>query len=408
MWTTYPGLLSRVNRGAALPSHCLGFSLDHMGRSAFLPPSMLVFLLACSGGGDPAPEDASAVPRPSEVVFQAVDAGTGGPLADQRMTVRYLVRAPITLDAASVKRVPAAEPYAIRHRVARDSLVVEVRLEAPSYHRLDTALSAARGRTSGPHTIRMARRLDRPSVPGRTPSPSEPPSPGPSEVAVGGPPPAGSPEAGAEPSGTTPPDPAETAEETAVSRRRAGDRAFERGDWAAAVEAYARLSAPSNAAGPGGMAYHEALVRKGVAHMRLDQWDRAVSTLLEAVSHESAGFAAHLRLAEAQCGAGEIEAGLRTLARIAGLRDRVPPRQRSGALLLAQYQRGVCLHRAFERSDGRIQTRRAGNRALRALNSFVDRGERLSPAPAPLDAAIIDARERVRAIRERLGGRGGG
>lgn len=83
-----------------------------------------------------------------------MDGGTGGPLADDEMTVRYLARSPITLDGASVDRIPEAEPCTIRHRVARDGLVVEVRSEAFSYHRVDTALSVGRGRTGGPHAIR--------------------------------------------------------------------------------------------------------------------------------------------------------------------------------------------------------------------------------------------------------------
>jgi len=48
----------------------------------------------------------------------------------------------ITLDAAGLERVSSLEPYRVEESVAEDSLVVEVRLEAASYHRLDTVLAS--------------------------------------------------------------------------------------------------------------------------------------------------------------------------------------------------------------------------------------------------------------------------
>ena len=104
------------------------------------------------------------------MVLQAVDAGTGGGLSNDRLQVRYLVRAPITLDSSAVEEIPATEPYRIEHEIAEDSLVVEVRLEAPSYHRVDTVLAVARGSSAGPFTIRMTRQLGRQATTGSTPS----------------------------------------------------------------------------------------------------------------------------------------------------------------------------------------------------------------------------------------------
>ncbi|NND83997.1 MAG: hypothetical protein HKN46_02500, partial [Acidimicrobiia bacterium] len=58
----------------------------------------------------------------TELVFQAVDAGTGSLLRDEEMVVRYLVREPIVFDIASVDRVSTGEPYEISHQVAEPNL----------------------------------------------------------------------------------------------------------------------------------------------------------------------------------------------------------------------------------------------------------------------------------------------
>ncbi|MFV2007434.1 MAG: hypothetical protein ACC667_08300, partial [Longimicrobiales bacterium] len=168
----------------------------------------MILVVACSGEADSPAQVPLGEPEASEIVLQAVDAGTGAALSDDRMTVRYLVRSPITLDASAAERVPSGETYQIEHAVAEDRLVIELRLEAPSYHRLDTVLSVARGSSAGPFTIRMARRLDR--VVGGRPPPST-----------------------ARPiSRPAPADPDAGIDRTAL---RAGDRAFQSGDWAAAT-----------------------------------------------------------------------------------------------------------------------------------------------------------------------------
>ena len=133
-----------------------------MVRHVLKSATVLMVLGGCSADPGPAPDSAPTGPAErSEVVFQAVDAGTGGALNDAELTVRYLVRYPVTLDAADVVRVASAEPHRIAHEVSADSMVVELRLEAGSYHRLDTVLSVAKGATTNPLTVRMARRLER-------------------------------------------------------------------------------------------------------------------------------------------------------------------------------------------------------------------------------------------------------
>ncbi len=373
-----------------------------MARYVLLALSHLSLLAACSGDVDirSGSDEPALPPRESEVVLQAVDAGTGSALADGEMTVRYLVRSPITLTASSVERVPATRPYRIRHRVGRDSLVVEVRLEAPSYHRLDTALSVERGGSSGPHTIRMARRLESggggPRPPSRetaAPAAGPPPDGGEASPAVSG------------PASTEPAAPDAGVDRSAIET---GDRAFERGEWSAAVAAYSGMTPPESRSGAYAREYQEALVRLGVSHLRLGDWGAAPESLEEAVSYDSAGYAAYLRLAEARCAAGRTDEGLQTLARIAAARQRMPEGVRRQALLFVQYQRGVCLHRAFEATEGPVPMLRAGSRAIRTLERFIEGSEGLAPAPPPLDSAMTDARSRVEAIKDRLRAAGRG
>ena len=126
---------------------------------------MAGLLAGCAGEeGLPLEDEPTGAPESSEILLQAVDAGTGGALADAQLTVRHLVRFPVTLDESAVESVPVGEPYSISHPISWDSLVVEVRLEAASYHRLDTVLAVARGGTTGATTLRMTRRLTRSSA----------------------------------------------------------------------------------------------------------------------------------------------------------------------------------------------------------------------------------------------------
>ncbi|MBT4186491.1 MAG: hypothetical protein HOE14_04695, partial [Gemmatimonadales bacterium] len=81
-------------------------------------------LAACSAEPPVAVQVALGAPESSALSFQAVDAGTGAALTDNRMTVRYLVRAPITLNVAAVETVLSGEPYELSHDIAEERLVV--------------------------------------------------------------------------------------------------------------------------------------------------------------------------------------------------------------------------------------------------------------------------------------------
>lgn len=356
--------------------------------------ALLLSLLvpACTDGEPTSSEPAAGPPRESAVVLQAVDAGTGGALSNDDLTVRYLVRSPITLDAAEVQRVSASEPYRIEHPVAEDSLVVEIRLEAPSYHRVDTVLSVARGGSSGPFTIRMTRKLGR-------------------QAAAGGRPPRTSSGSRASPSRPEPP-PSTTAEAPGdgIDRTvmRAGDRAFERGDWSSARASYDRMEAPTGTSGEYAREYQRALLRKGISHINLGEWGSAMETLEESVASDFPDPSAYLHLGRAQCAVGLIEVGRRTLAGMERL-ESISPAERPGVLAMAEYHRAICAQREFESAEGTVNRLQTGSRAIQELESFIEAARALSPVPSRVESALIDARARVEKIREELraAGRGG-
>ena len=126
----------------------------------FATPVLLSAAAACYGPPETPVAEPLGHPEAAAILVQAVDAGTGAALSDAEMTVRYLVRSPITLDASSVVQVTSLEPYEIRHVIQEDTLVLEMRLEATSYHRLDTVLAVPKGTTAGPLTMRLSRRPD--------------------------------------------------------------------------------------------------------------------------------------------------------------------------------------------------------------------------------------------------------
>lgn len=334
----------------------------------------MILIGACSGEVDSPAEVQLSDPEPSEIVLQAVDAGTGAALSDDRMTVRYLVRSPITLDASATEYVSSGEPYRIEHPVAEERLVVELRLEAASYHRLDTVLSVARGSSAGPFTIRMARRLDR--VAGRRPRPTTAARP------INRPAPA-DPDAGID-----------------RSALRAGDRAFQSEDWVAAASAYARMGAPPRATGTYAGEYVQALVNRGISHINLGEWGGALDALEEAVGFESATSAAFLRLTQAQCSVGRTDAARRTLIELGG--RPIPAGERASVLALVEYQRAMCSQHEFGRAESAIEVVRSGGRAIQEFNAFIELGDAVAPSTAEVDAALADARSRVEAIRERM------
>jgi len=338
----------------------------------------------CSAESDASSEAPTNDPERSEIVVQAVDAGTGAALTDERLTVRYLVRTPITLDASAVDRVATSEPYRIAHSVSEDSLVVELRLEAQSYHRMDTVLAVARGASAGPHTVRMTRRLDRVAAAGpaaearrtEAPSPATPPA-------------------------SRPADPDAGIDQTAL---REGNAAFQAGDWVAATTAYLNMVEPPSRTGPYARAYQEALVRLGVSHINLGEWAGALNALELAVSFDSPGFNAYLTLSQAQCQVGRTDDGRRSLDLLEGMTGSIPSQERPVVMALVAYQRAVCSQGDFERTESALQRVQRGSLTIQALEAFIEQGDALNPQPARLQQALGDARRRIAEIRNRMRG----
>lgn len=335
-------------------------------------------LSGCYTPPDPPAEARPGAHEPSELTFQAVDAGTGGALEDAEMTVRYLVRAPITFDATAVDHVPSIEPYRISYDVADPNLVLEVRLEAASYHHLDTVLSVPRGGSAGPLTMRMSRRLD---LVAHQPEPEPEPEPTPPRP---------------------PPNVARDGENRTALQN--GNRAFERNDWLAATEAYQRMPPPVDQTSEYGRQYVEAKTRQGIAHINRSEYARALEVLEEAARLDSPPPNTFLRLAEAQCAVGRTEEGRGTLAQLSRARNRMTPTMQNLVTAMIEYRRGVCTHGEFERAETTRERVRTGSTAMQELQGFIQGAEQMSPRPAEVDRAVEDAQRRVEQIRRSVGG----
>lgn len=300
-------------------------------------------------------------------------------LQDPEMTVRYLVREPIVFDVASVQEVPTDEPYEIRHEVGDSVLVVELRLEAASYHTLDTAVSVGRGASAGPLTMRMSRRLDRAAD---QPETDPDPRPEPDEVAPA------------------------TPAELGRTAMRQGDGAFGQGSWLEATEAYQRMPAPSDEMSEYGRDYLEARIRQGVAHINRSEFARALEILEEVTAMESPGPGAYLRLAQTQCAVGRTEEGRGTLAQVDRARGRLDAVEQSRVAAMVAYHRGVCSHGELDRAQTTRERVRAGAQAIQELNAFIEGARAMSPVPPQVYEAVQDAEQRVEEIRRRAGGGG--
>jgi hypothetical protein len=344
-------------------------------------PLLVLLTLAAGCSGDPrgALAEPSTGPRQaSEVTFQAVDAGTGDALTDPRMTVRYIVRSPITLDAVGRDTVSSAEPYRISHEVEVDSLVLEVRLEAPSYHRRDTILAVARGTAVGPLTVPMSRRLTaRDGSEGR-PEP-ETGSRNTREPAVENRPAAGSNE----------------------SALRAGDRAFARGRWFEAAAAYQRMPVPTRA-GAYARAYQQGMVNRGVAHIRLNELGAALEALEVAVAMETPNPQVYRYLGHVLCAVGRVDDGLDALDEIEDMADEIPAAQRPLALAFGKYEEGLCRKRSFDRTEVTLNLVSAGRSVIAALDDFVDRAGDVEQPPRELTQAVEHAEGLLEEVRSRM------
>lgn len=336
--------------------------------------AILTALGGCYTPPEPPPTTRAAAMETTGLVLQAVDAGTGSLLQDEEMTVRYLVRKPIVFDAASVDLVPTNEPYQISHEVGEPELVVEVRLEADSYHRLDTVVSVPRGGSVGPLTMRMSPRLDRVAS-----QPEEEPEPVQREP---------------------------TAVEIGRAAKSVGDRAFQRGSWLEATEAYQRMPAPSDEMSQYGREYLQAKVRQGEAHVNRSEYARALEILEEVVDMESPGPNAYLGLAQTQCAVGRTEEGRGTLALLDRAKNRLGAIEQSTVAAMIAYHRGVCSYGEFDRAETTRERVRTGAQAMQELNAFIEGARAMSPVPRRVVEAVEDAERRVAEIRRRAGGGG--
>ncbi len=338
----------------------------------------LLLLGGCAPEGPRREQAPAQEPATSEVLVQAVDATTGAELSDAEVTIRYLARAPITLDAAGVDRVPSAEPYRITGPVAEDSLVLELRLEAPSYFKLDTVVSVARGSTAGPFRLAMAPRTDR-------------------RAAGGG---GGAPTGGRTPA-APPPQPSGAEDEDRTSLL-AGDRAFETGDWRTAAGQYRRMITPRNRAGAYAREYQRALVRQGIAFINLGDWQGALEALQEAVAFDFREYTAFFYLGQVQCVVGQYEAGRQSLNHIREwLTLHISEAQRPVVFALLDFQLGMCSYGEF--SNARIQADldRARQRALGEFQSFMDKANAFPAMPPEIQAAVGQAQRIMSEIRVR-------
>lgn len=351
-----------------------------MDRSGLVILAGAALLGACSGGDDPATDAPLPDPASSALAFQAVDAGTGAALANRELTVRYLVRAPVTIDETAVDEVASAEPSRVAHSVAEDSLVVEVRLEAPSYHTMDTVLAVARGNEAGPFTLRMTRRLEQAA---------SRPAPRPATRPAAEPP------------------PAEMGGGIDLNALRAGDRAFRGGSWLDAVEAYRRMTEPPDPTGSYARDYQAALVRRAESHMNLGEMAAALEVLEEASSFDFPNYNVWLRLGQVRCEVGRTDEGRAALDRVDEMAPSLNRRQRPLAVALAQYRRGLCSQRDFERAEGAIAVVRAGAEAVQTLETFLELAGEVPNPPQALTSAVADAENRIEEIREQAR-RGGG
>ncbi|MEQ9400625.1 MAG: hypothetical protein RJQ04_15790 [Longimicrobiales bacterium] len=351
-----------------------------------LRPLVVAALLAaaaCSPGPDLPPEAPDRAAEESRLTVQAVDAGTGAALSDDAMRVRYLVRTPVTVDAAAVDEVSTTEPYAVAHAVATDSLVVELRLEAASYHTLDTVVAVARGASVGPLTVRMARRLDRAaSTDARARPGASTPAP-----------------AAARPQPTAPSAPADGIDRTGL---RAGDQFFQAGRWLDAVASYRTMATPSDPSGAYAREYQGGLVRKALAHLELGEFAGALESLEAAVAMPYPHPDGHLRLAAVQCSVGRIDPGLATVTRLEQRVDQLPAGERPRASALARYEAGRCYHRAFGQAEGTLPRIRVGNQAVQAFEAFLEAAPGVSGGGTEMATAVVDARAKVEEIRTAL------
>lgn len=355
---------------------------------SLLLAALTVVVPGCSGDAEPAADVPLPDPEPAELSLRAVDAESGEELGDDEMTVRYLVRTPITLDAAEVERVASGEPYRIAHDISSDSLVVEIRMEAPSYEPLDTVLRVARGASIGPVDLPLGatrERMAEATAPtASAPGPDESAAPPPSRPSTSG-------AAGQAPAGASGAD---------MEILRRADEAFNSGDWMTAADAYRRMSEPRSRSGDYVREYVLSRVRLGISHINLGEWQRAHQALREAVSYDFREYSGYFYLAQVQCTLGQFGAGRESLSTITGrLAWTISEQQRPVVLALVEFQRAMCSYGEFQRAQGAQAVDQAGRRALQDFREFIEHGEGMNPTPPAVQSAMDQARQIMAGMR---------
>jgi len=297
--------------------------------------------------------------------------------------VRYLVRSPITEDAVAAEAVPSAEPYRIVHEISADSLVLEVRLEASSYHRLDTTLAVARGASAGPLTVRMSRRLDRaaqaPTRPAPRPAATTPAS-GSGQPAAA----AADPDAGLD-----------------RSALQAGDEAFRAGSWFEAATAYERMPAPSGT-GAYARAYQQGMVNRGISHINLAEMGSAIDALETAAAVGLRNHQAFRYLGHVQCAVGRIDEGLDALDELEDMGSDIPGSERAVALAMGKFEEATCRKIEFERTEGTLNRVRTSGRAIEEYEAFLEQAGAMASPPAEVSDAVTEANAAIEEIRARM------
>ena len=347
-----------------------------MPRSGLSILVSLALLGGCTGDGRAPARGPAHEPAATDLTVEAMDGVTNEALVDDSFTVRYLARAPITLDATAVEQVPSTQGYRIGHDVSADSLVVELRLEAPSYERLDTVLAVAWGSSLGTVRIPLMPRADRTAA-AAPPGGRETPAPAPANRT-----------------------PVSTPGEVDRSPLEAGDRAFTNADWAGAARAYARMPVPSNREGEYALDYELALVRLGISHINLGQWSEAHDVLQRAVSFDFREYTAFFYLGQVQCVLGQYDAGRQSLTHIPEwLTLSISEAQRPVVLALIDYQLAMCTYGESRQARTQSDLRRLRDQAMQEFQRFIDQALTFSPLPPELQAAVADAQQRMAEIR---------
>jgi hypothetical protein len=166
--------------------------------------------------------------------------------------------------------------------------------------------------------------------------------------------------------------------------------------------AYERMPEPPDRTGAYVKEYQAAVIRRGIAHMRLSEFGGALESFEVATALPDAPATAYLRLGQAQCAVGRTEAGRETLTRIERRVPTMPVAGRGVAGALIDYYRGICSQAQLELARTNVDLVRAGGQAVRELEGFIQKAQALPRPPAEITEAVQDAQRRIEEIRAKV------